>query len=106
MKSTGRFFARHFWAPALGAILGALVFSGLALAGQEGTQKWAFTTGSYVDTSQAIGADGTIYVGSTGGKFYAINPNGTQKWAFDINSECSSPAIGTDGTIYVGYCTP
>ena len=35
-----------------------------------------------VYSSPAIGADGTIYVGSGGGKLYAINPDGTLKWAF------------------------
>ena len=41
-------------------------------------------------SSPAIGADGTIYVGlsdqldgdSGYGKLYAVNPDGTQKWAF------------------------
>ena len=35
-----------------------------------------------IHSSPAIGADGTIYVGSDDGKLYAINPDGTQKWAF------------------------
>jgi hypothetical protein len=56
-----------------------------------------------MNSSPAIGADGTIYVGSADGT-YAINPNGTQKWLFPISSwdRNSSPAIGADGTIYVG----
>ena len=68
-----------------------------------GTQKWAFTTGGWVYSSPAIGADGTIYVGSDDHKLYAVNPNGTQKWAFNTGIAVdSSPAIGADGTIYVG----
>ena len=42
----------------------------------------AFTTGSYINSSPAIGADGTIYVGSMDNYLYAINPDGTQQWAF------------------------
>ena len=41
------------------------------------TGKWEFLTGSSVYSSPAIGADGTIYVGSYDSKFYAINPDGT-----------------------------
>ena len=49
MKRSGRFLARHLWLVALGAIVaGALIFSGPALAGPEGTQKWAFATGGGV----------------------------------------------------------
>ncbi len=82
------------------------------------TQKWAFATGARVFSSPAIGADGTIYVGSTNGNLYAVNPNvtttcslpegqhyicPTQKWAFATDGALfSSPAIGTDGTIYIG----
>ena len=56
-----------------------------------------------IDSSPAIGADGTIYVGSDDNNLYAINPNGTQKWAFPTGMTIvSSPAIGADGTIYVG----
>jgi hypothetical protein len=65
--------------------------------------KWSFTTGSAIHSSPAIGADGTIYVGSDDDKLYAINPNGTQKWSFTTGAGIfPSPAIGADGTIYVG----
>ena len=54
-------------------------------------------------SSPAIGADGTIYVGSGDDNLYAVNPDGTQKWAFPTGNYIeSSPAIGADGTIYVG----
>lgn len=58
-----------------------------------------FSTGS----SPAIGADGTIYVGSGDGALYAVNPNGTIKGSYVTGGHIdSSPALGTDGTIYVG----
>jgi len=65
--------------------------------------KWSFTTGGYIRSSPAIVVDGTIYVGSSDGKLYAMNPDGSEKWSFTTgNSVQSSPAIGADGTIYVG----
>jgi hypothetical protein len=56
-----------------------------------------------VTSSPAIGADGTIYVGSADMKLYAINPDGSEKWHFTTQGAiASSPAIGSDGTIYIG----
>ena len=65
--------------------------------------RWALEeTGAY-ESSPAIGADGTIYVGSQDGNLYAISPRGAKKWTFETGSPIgSSPAIGADGTIYVG----
>ncbi|MBN1277085.1 MAG: PQQ-binding-like beta-propeller repeat protein, partial [Deltaproteobacteria bacterium] len=68
-----------------------------------GTQKWAFQAGDDVNSSPAIGSDGTVYVGSYDNKVYALNPNGTKKWAFQAGDRVwSSPAIAPDGTVYVG----
>ncbi|MDD9939493.1 MAG: PQQ-binding-like beta-propeller repeat protein [Myxococcales bacterium] len=70
---------------------------------QEPSPVSTFTTGDEVISSPAVGADGTVYVGSEDGFLYAVNPDGTQQWAFDAGDAVrSSPAIGSDGTIYVG----
>ena len=74
-----------------------------------------FYDGHLVDASPAIGEDGTIYIGTdpygaTGPavlpadtSFFAVNPDGTRKWAFDTNDGVeTSPGIGPDGTIYFG----
>ena len=55
-------------------------------------------------SSPAIGADGTVYVGSTDNNLYALNPaDGSVKWNYPTgNGIWSSPALGADGTIYVG----
>ena len=54
-------------------------------------------------SSPAIAANGTIYIGSEDYNLYAVNPDGSQQWAFPTgNLIDSSPAIGADGTIYVG----
>jgi len=67
------------------------------------TARWvvSFSFVSWIFSSLAISADGTLYVGSYS-SLYAINPDGTKKWAFPASAPFSSPAIGTDGTIYVG----
>ena len=40
----------------------------------DGTKKWEFLTGGHVGSSPAIGADGTVYVGSWDNKVHAIGP--------------------------------
>ena len=77
-----------------------------------GNVEWVFTTSSPSGPSEflsspTIGSDGTIYASNTDGDFYALNPNGTQKWKTSIggNSNFNSPAIVADGTIYVGTGT-
>lgn len=77
-----------------------------------GAVKWKFTapSGGGVSQSPVIATDGTIYVGDDSGNFYALNPDGSQKWTFGgttsmgfrLNFTGSSPAVGPDGTIYVG----
>ena len=42
----------------------------LALNGKSGAKKWALEIGAIIGI--VIGGDGTIYVGSAGGKVYAI----------------------------------
>jgi outer membrane protein assembly factor BamB len=39
----------------------------------EGKLKWKITTGDRVLGIPAIGGDGTVYVGSDDGRFYAIH---------------------------------
>jgi len=73
------------------------------LGPQTNAVKWSYQTGDWVESSPAIGSDGTIYVGSDNDNLYAINSNGTLKWSYQTGSWVeSSPAIGSDGTIYVG----
>jgi outer membrane protein assembly factor BamB len=69
-----------------------------------GTVKWKYRTGNSVYSSPAIGADGTIYIGSQDDYVYALNPtDGSVKWKYGTSYYVnSSPAIGADGTIYIG----
>jgi outer membrane protein assembly factor BamB len=56
-----------------------------------------------VQSSPSVGLDGTIYVGSMDTNLYALNPDGTIKWARSpsISSIHSSPAVASDGTVYI-----
>ena len=94
----------------------------------DGSVKWQFMAEGSIVSSPKVGADGTIYFGSgvtdgapaamglptpvTSNTFYAVNPDGTEKWSFktndgDPNSKIySTPAIGSDGTIYFGSREP
>lgn len=70
---------------------------------------WTAKIHSAVDSSAAVGADGTIYFGDFYGKLLALKPDGSQKWAFTTGHGGlmgveirSSPAIAADGSIYFG----
>jgi outer membrane protein assembly factor BamB len=66
-----------------------------------GVIKWEYETGGWIQDSPVIARDGTIYVGSSDFKLYAINPDGTLKWKYGTgDSTYSAPAIADDGTIY------
>jgi outer membrane protein assembly factor BamB len=77
-----------------------------------GFVKWTFEAGGGIESSPAIGEDGTIYFGAHDNRLYAVNPNGTLKWSFYVGKPLygdkfdvykgilSSPAVAKDGTIY------
>jgi outer membrane protein assembly factor BamB len=72
----------------------------------DGTVRWQLKTGNWQRGSPAM-VNGTIYVGSDGGVFYALAPDGTQMWTYPMNAGyisqvVGSAAIGTDGTIFQG----
>jgi outer membrane protein assembly factor BamB len=66
--------------------------------------KWTFVTGNSIGTaSPSIAPDGTVYIASTDGYLYALNPaDGSLKWKTQTGGGKSSPAVGADGTVYVG----
>ncbi|MCK4365293.1 MAG: PQQ-binding-like beta-propeller repeat protein [Thermoplasmatales archaeon] len=75
----------------------------LCAVNPDGTTKWKYGA-SGVESSPAIGDDGTIYFADTNNwNIKALYPNGTLKWSYHTNHVIySSPAIGLDGTIYCG----
>lgn len=69
-------------------------------AGSSASIKWAFPATSVSGIS--VGLDGVIYLANGSQYFYAVNPDGSQKWAYTFEGNGSSqPAIAHDGTIYV-----
>ncbi|MHB8419755.1 MAG: choice-of-anchor D domain-containing protein [Myxococcales bacterium] len=72
-----------------------------ALDGATGAVKSGFPFKcADADSAPAIGGDGTIFFGCADGTFYAVNPNGTQRFAYKAAARISSsPAIGPDGTV-------
>ncbi|HKP27455.1 MAG TPA: hypothetical protein VJV39_26540, partial [Dongiaceae bacterium] len=51
-----------------------------------------------------IAPDGTVYVGTVGGKLTALHADGSKFWSRDITpgeSIVASPAISSDGSVYV-----
>jgi len=62
---------------------------------------WEFVTGGGITTSPAVGADGTLFIGSTDGNLYAVNPDGSTRWAFASTADFdgASPALEPNGTV-------
>lgn len=92
---------------------GAVLFAGTAAslhAQADGTVRWGYSVVGFVDSSPAVGADGTIYVGiridttPTRGRLLALTSAAVKKWEFLAPDWVeSSPAIAADGkTIYFG----
>lgn len=66
--------------------------------------KWKFETGNRIESSPAVGRNGTVYVRSIDDYLYAVNPDGSEKWHYPADWRSYqeiSPAIGPDGTVYV-----
>lgn len=82
----------------------------------DGTKKWQFDGGepvyskewdtwSCAQSSPAVSKDGTIYYVTMANWLIAVNPDGTEKWRYNVHlfkNVWSSPTVAPDGTIYVG----
>lgn len=66
--------------------------------------NWQFMTDDAITCGPSVAADGTIYVGSEDGNFYALNPDGSTKWTYATGAyfDTSTSSVATDGTVYVG----
>ena len=49
----------------------------------------------------AIGADGTIYLGTDSGELQAYTPDGTLLWSYPAIGHVGEPVVDAEGTIYV-----
>ncbi|TNJ63344.1 hypothetical protein FE784_25840 [Paenibacillus hemerocallicola] len=108
----------RFKSPAVGGddTVFAAGVSGLYAIHPDGTKKWLYAIEAKEQiatpewhvkgneaASPAVGADGTIYIGTKIGDLYAIKPNGEKKWTFRAKGSgvYIPPVLGADGTIYV-----
>ncbi len=76
---------------------------GLMAFTSDGTPKWTYPTGNYVEASPAIAPNGSIVFCCDDGYIYDCNTEGFLNWKYPTGmNKCSfSPCIGSDGTIYV-----
>lgn len=72
----------------------------------DGSRKWGFYIGDGVESSPAIGFDGTLYFGSYDSCLYAVRDMGGYGrllWKYKTGGPIdASPTVGGDGTIYIG----
>jgi outer membrane protein assembly factor BamB len=72
-----------------------------------GQLKWIFHATVVVPddpfvAAPIVGSDGVIYIGTTTNVFYAVNPDGTERWHVLLDGAIEHSAnIDHDGTIYV-----
>ncbi len=68
----------------------------------QGTLKWVFSTGGAIHSSPAV-ADGTVYVGSSDSKLYALDAaTGAKRWEYKTESWVESSPIIAGGVVYFG----
>jgi outer membrane protein assembly factor BamB len=67
-----------------------------------GKQRWSLYFADEIYCTPAIGADGTIYVGTDKGTLAAIAPNGKRRWVFRTSDDIAgSPTVGPKGEVYI-----
>ena len=69
-----------------------------------GQREVRFSTDHLINSSPAVGVDGTVYFGSFDGHLYALSASGGGlRWSFNTGGPVlSSPAIASDGTVVWG----
>ncbi len=79
-----------------------------ALNPDTGERLWRFNPllGKSCRQSPVIGQDGTIYIFIHQHAFFAVNPDGSEKWSSGLDNEdeltFGCPTIDQDGVLYVG----
>jgi outer membrane protein assembly factor BamB len=75
----------------------------------DGTKRWSLATGNINrNSTAALDADGTLYIGAMDGNLYAVGTNGVVRWTYYVergDNGYSAPAIGANGVVYFGALT-
>lgn len=66
----------------------------------DGTQKWVYDMGYEAD-DPVLDLDGTVYVGSVGGRLVALTAEGELKWETKVEGDIRTPTIGKEA-LYCG----
>ena len=79
----------------------------LVTSGNSGPGGGGGASGIGSGASPAVGADGTVYIGANNSNMYAVHPDGSLKWIFEVERELAgiwtTPVLSPDGgTIYFG----
>jgi outer membrane protein assembly factor BamB len=70
---------------------------------QPGARPWSYQTGKGIFSSPVIGKDGAIYIGSADRSFYALEADGTLRFAVPTGEIIDSAALLDDqGRVYFG----
>ncbi len=65
--------------------------------------QWQANIGAQMTPGPTVGSDGTVYVGTNDGRFFAVSPQGGILWQLNLGSfVLGSASITEDGVIYVG----
>ncbi|MEA2746907.1 MAG: hypothetical protein QOI41_1050 [Myxococcales bacterium] len=72
----------------------------VALARDDGKQRWSTSLGERVYSTPLVADDGTIYAGSDAKKLTALSAEGAVLWRLEVDGEADSgPVLAKDGTI-------
>ncbi|MDH3713614.1 MAG: PQQ-binding-like beta-propeller repeat protein [Gammaproteobacteria bacterium] len=85
---------------------GAVVSAGclLQVVNSDGTPRWSRCFNGSLISAAAVGKDGTVYIGSTDGRFHAVNADGSDRWSdpqlLSTQSVVFAPALIDRGVLY------
>jgi outer membrane protein assembly factor BamB len=68
-----------------------------------GGKIWETKTEGISNSSPVQGADGMVYIGTTGGKIFALEPEGGEiKWTYQVGNTIHATPVARDGMLYFG----
>ncbi|MEQ8887123.1 MAG: PQQ-binding-like beta-propeller repeat protein [Sandaracinaceae bacterium] len=99
--------SRHYdgASPAIGrdgAVRVPTMSEGVVCVGAGGTERWRFPSSAGFNAPAAIDARDTTLVMDRGGRLYAIDATGVERWRVVLGTySFQAPVLGADGTLYV-----